>query len=171
MPPRPKSKTVTAAQCKEFCAVLALGASRQTAANYTCLPIDTVRRLLRTDRAFAEQVARAEALFEVNALTGLQDAIKGGRPRPAAAWVLERRRSADYERQPIGHYSPSEVDQILDRFTEMVLALLSPKDRARLARALQKHRDSLNDDWLFERARAGGVQRAAKTTRIRSKTE
>ncbi len=109
------------AKQREICAILAVGCSRATAAQYVGCHPDTIRNTALRDDAFAEALGQAESKHEVRHLTFINKAAEEGRYWRAAAWALERRFPSRYGRRRGDLFTAEQVSHVLGQFAGVIL--------------------------------------------------
>lgn len=143
-PPKPPLDEI---QRREVCALLAVGCSRKTAADYVGCKPDVIRAMARRHADFAEQLRLSEAKCEVSALTWLNKAVKEGKNWRAVAWLLERRYPERYGIRKPRSASPRQIADVVQQFTEIVLAEVSDAgERRRIAERVQQVTERLRQD-------------------------
>lgn len=111
-------------------AILAVGCSRRTAARYVGCAPSTIRRTAQRDPAFGRLLRKAECRLEVTHLRNIRTAASMPQYWRAAAWALEHLRPAAYAARRTDALSPAQVEAILVRFAELMVAEL-PDAQAR----------------------------------------
>jgi len=131
---------------QKLCAVLALGCSRKTAADYLGSRVEVIQRTARRHPQFLEQLAKSEAVCEVSALTQLGKALKDERNWRAVTWLLERRYPERYGRRKSRTASPRQVADMIQQVVEIVAAEVSDEsDRRRIVERLRSVVHGLQD--------------------------
>lgn len=85
---------------REICAIVAVGASRSTAARYVGCSVATIRRETHLDADFRERLLHHEALHEISQLKNIHTASHDNKNWRAAAWTLERIYPDRYQSRP-----------------------------------------------------------------------
>jgi hypothetical protein len=135
LPPPKKKKTVLDAQKRsEVCAILAMGGTRATAAEYVGCHPDTIRRTARREPEFADQISQAQSRHEMFHLRSINAAAGDTRYWRAAAWALEHIYPDRYARKA-GSISPEQIQLILQELAESLLKHLPDNDERRTVRA------------------------------------
>lgn len=107
-------------QKREVLAILSVGGGRSTAAKYVRCAATTIRRAAERDAEFAKKLRRAEASLEVAHLKNIETA--GQKYWRASAWLLERMYPDRYGARKAATWTREQVQGLLDRFLEIVLA-------------------------------------------------
>lgn len=105
----------------EILAILSVGCSRRTAAEYVGCDPRTINRTAERDAEFAEQLRRAENQQELACLKQLQQAARKEQYWRAAAWILERRLPERYGRHAPQLLTLDQVKEILKQLAEIVV--------------------------------------------------
>jgi hypothetical protein len=106
---------------REICAVLAVGGSRATAAQYVGCHPDTIRNTAQRDPEFAADLEHAESKHEVKHLTFINKAAAEGRYWRAAVWALERKFPGRYGRRHPDMFTIEQVSHVLTQFAAVIL--------------------------------------------------
>ncbi len=114
-------KTLDARAQQEFCAIVARGCSRTTAARYLGVSLRTVRNTLEADPRFREELGRAETLNEIRNLNHIQQAGQREQYWRAAAWVLERLYPDRYAAREPRSFTAEQLGELLTQFAEAIL--------------------------------------------------
>jgi hypothetical protein len=107
------------AKQREVCVVVAIGGSLHAAARHVGCSFDAIQATAEKDPQFAQQLARAEADFEIVLLHSIQEA--GKKSWNAAAWILERVRPDRYGKQDLAAISPRELVKAIEKFAEILM--------------------------------------------------
>lgn len=106
--PRGRPPAITPAKRLEILAALAVGGSRNEAADYVDVGRSTLSETIDRDPDFAEQVKRAEAKGKIKHLKR----IDGADAWQASAWMLERKYPQEFGRKfredPAADHKPNE---------------------------------------------------------------
>jgi hypothetical protein len=124
LPPQPLND----GQRRLVCALLALGATRRSAAEFAdCRRLDLEAELKR-DPAFKLQVLQSELRPEINNLRTLLEAARDPKQWRAAAWALERLYPERYAPQKRNTLQPHDL-QIFEKDLKLRLAKVFAKNR------------------------------------------
>jgi hypothetical protein len=113
----------------QICAMVGVGCSLRTASKLAGCPESTVRSKLRSNRAFAARLRKAEQHRELVCLRHVQ--LAGQKNWRAAAWLLERANPVDYGPPKPEVMKPHQVDRILKQFAEIIMKGISNADERR----------------------------------------
>lgn len=106
---------------REILAILSVGCSRRTAAKYVgCAPA-TILRTAQRDKAFAEQLRRAECKSEIGYLKNIQKAARKEQYWRAAAWALERTNPQDFGPRKPDVITLDQIKELLTAMTQMIV--------------------------------------------------
>lgn len=105
---------------QEVCTILAVGATRQLAAQYVGCSVDTIRRTAKRDPAFAEALSKCSSRLEITFLQRIIAAASDERHWRAAAWALERIYPHRYGAHRAKSITMNDVAELIDRFAELV---------------------------------------------------
>ncbi len=130
-PSKPGPKPfLTEARKKEVCAILAIGGTRETAAQYVGCSTETIRRAALSDPAFAEELRKAEFGVETLLLKCIQNATQEVSLGGAAAWEPERLYPERYGRRDPHTITREQLTELL-RQLAAELARDDPADERR----------------------------------------
>ncbi len=115
---------------REVLAILSVGCSRSTAADYVGCSVSTIQKTADRDPRFAEQLRRAESRAEITLLQAIQKAARKEQYWRAAAWALERTKPEQFGRRSPRAMPLAEVRQLLEQLAGAVLEQL-PTDQSR----------------------------------------
>ncbi|MBX7164822.1 MAG: hypothetical protein K1X74_00615 [Pirellulales bacterium] len=101
-----------------ICAIVAMGCSRQTAAQYVGCAVATIRKTALRDARFADKLRKSEHGWELKQLTNIQAAAE--RSWQAAAWLLERRLPETYSKRDPKQVNGQHLARLVARFAEVV---------------------------------------------------
>ena len=107
---------------REILAILAVGCSRRTAANYVGCSVSTIQNTAERDPKFAEDLRHAEHQSEIAYLKNIQKAARKEQYWRAAAWALERRNPEEYARRGPDVITVDQIRLLLAEFTEIVVS-------------------------------------------------
>jgi tRNA-dihydrouridine synthase len=102
----------------QICALVAVGCSLTSAANYVGCDRGTVRREAARNPEFAKQVRRAESKAELQPLETMRDAA--AKDWRAAAWLLERTKPEQYARTSSNLVRIETVHDLVARCLEVI---------------------------------------------------
>lgn len=120
---------------REVGAILAMGCSRATAAKYVGCAASTILRTSLRDRAFRDELRRAESSAEVIQLRHIHTA--GKKNWRAAAWMLERKFPEQYAQRAPGTVTREQIARLLSEFAGVVIEEVNdPASRRRILERL-----------------------------------
>ncbi len=132
---------------REIVAILSLGCSRATAAQYVGCHAVTIGRTAMRDPEFGRQIRQAESLLEVKHLRNIEAAAKDTRYWRAAAWALERKFPDRWGQRHMHALSPEQVSQALQQFAQLVIDEVKDDDtREHILNRLDELAAQLSDD-------------------------
>jgi len=124
---------------REILAILSVGCSRTTAANYVGCSVSTIQNTAERDPKFAEELRRAESRAEITFLQAIQKAARDERHWRAAAWVLERKCPEQYGRRKADTLTIGQVKDLLEQFAQAIAEQLpAPKYRKAILKQLDR---------------------------------
>jgi hypothetical protein len=107
--------------CQEkICRVVAMGASRRTAARQAGCSVDAIRRAANQDAAFHGRLKLAESKPEAIHIENIETASK--KCWRASAWVLERLYPERYARRGPGTVTAEQVSHLLKQYAEVIVS-------------------------------------------------
>jgi hypothetical protein len=143
--PRPKV-SLDAGKKREVIAILSVGCSRTTAAQYVGCHASTISRTATRDPEFDQDVRHAESLLELKHLKNIDAAAKDARYWRAAAWALERKYPDRWGPRRPHALSAEQVSQALEQFAQLVVDEVSEADtRDRILKRLDDFAAELTD--------------------------
>jgi hypothetical protein len=111
-----RPRILNATKRSEICAILAVGCSRATAAQYVGCHPDTIRNTAQRDPEFAAALEQAESRHELKHLALINKAAEEGKYWRAAAWALERKYPGRYGRRHPDMFTVEQVSHVLAQF-------------------------------------------------------
>ena len=130
---------------RNILAVLAVGASRESAAKYVGCSSATIRNEIQRNPGFAEEVKSAEESSEVYFLQRIRAAADKVQYWRAAAWALERRCPNRYAPRGAKTLSEEQVRRLISDLVEIVLPEIhDPKERRNIIRKVNRLVHALN---------------------------
>ena len=153
--PRPTEQEI-----KEFCTIVSLGCSQETACKYLGWSGARFRHELINNPVFSEKLRRAEASPEINHMRNVRNAAQDEKHWRSSVWWLERcapqryaRRSpdvitAEQFQQAIEHLADTIVDEIQD--VELRKKLLTRFSEIAALFPTESDDSNLNDDGSEE---------------------
>jgi hypothetical protein len=106
---------------REILAILAVGGSRRSAADYVGCAVSTIQNTADRDGQFARSLGQAEHQAEITYLKRIQKAATKEQHWRAAAWALERKNPEDFARRDPNVFTSDQITMILARFAEIVV--------------------------------------------------
>jgi hypothetical protein len=110
-----------ATQKEHVAAILGVGCSLRTAANYVSCSPETIRREMDRDPEFARKTQRAPRQCEIGYLQNLRLAASNERHWRAAAWALERLNREDFAARPPDAVTYGQIRRLLARMADVVV--------------------------------------------------
>ncbi|MFH1265281.1 MAG: hypothetical protein ABIK89_06095 [Planctomycetota bacterium] len=107
---------------KEILAILSVGCSRRTAANYVGCAVSTIHNTADRDPEFADALRHAEYQSEIAYLKNIQKAARKEQYWRAAAWALERKNPAEYAARSPDVITVDQIKLVLAELTEIVVS-------------------------------------------------
>ncbi|HWB01219.1 MAG TPA: hypothetical protein VG713_22170 [Pirellulales bacterium] len=105
---------------REVCAILAVGGSREIAAQYVGCAETAIQAEAVADAQFREQLERAESQLELSYLRNIQSAAKKEQYWRAAAWALERKYPQRYGKRQQSVVSAEQMARVLTQLGEII---------------------------------------------------
>ena len=106
---------------REILAILAVGGSREMAAQYVGCSAVTIQNTADRDPTFAERLRRKEKQWEVGYLDRIRVAARHERYWRAAAWALERLNPDRYGRRGPDVITVDQITELLSQFAEIIV--------------------------------------------------
>lgn len=132
-----KREQLNAYERSQICAIIAVGCSRDCAANYIGCSVATIERLVARSKSFAAKLAAAESQNEITHLENIRAA--GKKEWRASAWALERRYPERYGPRKPKSLTSAQVTNVLSEFATLVLETTSDAElRERLQTQLNE---------------------------------
>ncbi len=129
---------------REIVAILTVGCSRQTAAQYVGCAVSTISRTAQRDPNFAEQLRHAEHQHEITYLKNIQQAAKKPQYWRAAAWVLERIFPNRYARRGPDVITVEQFTVTLTQLVDMIVEEVPARYRKQIIKRSHALTKSLN---------------------------
>ena len=124
---------------REILAILAVGCTRQTAADYVGCHPSTIKRETERDEPFAAEIRRRETSAEIGFVRNIQDAAQKGQNWRAAAWLLERRYPDNFGPRKHGTITIVQASKLMKKLAQLVAEEVSvEKSRKMVLKRLQK---------------------------------
>lgn len=124
---------------REILAILSVGCSRATAADYVGCSVSTIQKTAERDPTFAEELRRAESRAEIALLQAIQRAARKEQYWRAAAWALERTKPEQF-----GPRRPASIPvKTLHAFLHALASLLAEELPDRTCKKILKRLDRL----------------------------
>jgi len=109
------------AKRREILAILSVGCSRRSAAQYVGCSPKTIQNTAERDPEFAQRLQHAGQASEIEFLRSIKKAAKKEQYWRAAAWALERLNPEDFAKRPVGTLTLEQVRVLLIQLAEIVL--------------------------------------------------
>jgi len=132
----PRPRALDEKKMEAVCAIVAVGGSRQVAAQYVGCHISTLVRTAQRDDGFRERLSQAEAMFEAAHLRNVNAAGKDAKNWRASVWLLERKFPDRYGRRDSASLSMEQVMLLLTQFAEIVVKEVPAEFRKRVLKRL-----------------------------------
>jgi len=121
----------------EILAIVAGGASLFAAANYVGVHVQTLRRLVRTDKHFRQRLEQADARHEIDMVRRITKASR--KQWRAAAWKLERTRPSIYRPHSPDVVTKPGMALIISNCADAIISVIpGHRLRNRVADAMNK---------------------------------
>jgi hypothetical protein len=121
---------------REILAILSVGCSRATAADYVGCSVSTIQKTAERDPTFAEELRRAESRAEIALLQAIQRAAKKEQYWRAAAWALERTRPELFAPRRPQAISLKDLDKFLAALADLLAEVLPARTRKTVLKRL-----------------------------------
>lgn len=106
---------------REILAILAVGGSRQLAADYVGCCVNTIHNTAERDPPFSEKLRQKERQAEIGYLESIRTAARNQRHWRAAAWALERLDPERYAKRNPEVITVRQVRQLLAQLAEVIV--------------------------------------------------
>jgi hypothetical protein len=106
---------------REIVAILSMGCSRRTAAQYVGCDRKTIQNTAERNKKFAEKLERAQSQAVVTHVKNINSAAKKAQYWRAAAWALERLNPEEYATPHPDMISLEQVSRVIDCFAQIVI--------------------------------------------------
>ncbi len=106
---------------REIVAIISMGCSRRTAAQYVGCDPKTIQNTAERDEKFAEKLDRGQSQAVVTHVKNINSAAKKAQYWRAAAWALERLNPEEYATPHPDTISLEQVSRLLDCFAQIVI--------------------------------------------------
>ncbi len=145
MAKRVRRKSLDEVQRREVLAILAVGGSRQTAAQYVQCDVEAIRYTASRNADFRARLKKAEASPEFIHLKNIQSA--GEKNWRASAWLLERMYPQRYRLRKSDGLTLEQAVELLKELTDFVVQEIPvAKYRERILERLEEMLAGLRDD-------------------------
>ena len=123
----------------EIVAIVGSGCTLETAAKYSGCRLTDLRREIKHDDNFRDQIERADELAEIYFVRQIKKAAQKEQYWRAAAWALERRRPGRYAARNAETLTVDEIREIFQKLAEIVLGEVTQKeDRKKIIARVEK---------------------------------
>ncbi|MBN1909756.1 MAG: hypothetical protein JW818_08455 [Pirellulales bacterium] len=120
--PHPQPPKLSDFNKREILAILGVGCSVDTAANYVGCSPGVIQRLAASDPTFAYRLQKARPMVELGFMRSIQDAATKAQYWRAAAWALERCYPHHYARRGADVLTVDQMRHVLAGFADIVMA-------------------------------------------------
>ncbi|MDO4574037.1 MAG: hypothetical protein Q4D98_02360 [Planctomycetia bacterium] len=128
-----KKELLSEKQKDEILAILSVGCSRKTAAQYAGVTQTVIKNTAKEDEVFAERLLRAQEMAEITSMKNISNAARQERYWKAAAWILERKNPEEYRLRSPGTFNAGQLKFILGQLTQIIVdEVKSPAYRKRI---------------------------------------
>ena len=142
MAKRGRKRVLDGYKRREILAILAVGCSRRTAADYVGCSPTTIQNTADRDPSFAEQLRKKEYGSEVGYLENIRNAARTERYWRAAAWALERMKPEKYGRRGPDVITVEQIGNLMAQFAEIIIEEVPV---ARYRKSILKRLDAISD--------------------------
>ena len=137
---------MTDEQKREICLIVSIGCDRLAACKYLGYSLAQLRRELKRDEKFAEQLRRAEAAPELAHMRNLQNASRDEKNWRASVWWLERCAPDRYGRRAVDAVTEKQLKEVIDELADAIAGeVTGTEDRKRLLKRLEEIVGSIFD--------------------------
>ncbi len=143
MPTRGRPPLLDEIKRREILAILSVGCSRSTAADYVGCSVSTIQKTAERDPAFADELRRAESRAEIVLLQAIQQAARKEQYWRAAAWALERTKPEQFGPRRPGAIPLKDLQALIEALVSLVVEELPDRSCKRLLKRI----DSLLADF------------------------
>jgi hypothetical protein len=123
---------------REILAILSVGCSRATAADYVGCSVSTIQKTAERDPAFAEELRRAESRAEIALLQAIQRAAKKEQYWRAAAWALERTKPELFAPRRPHAITQRQLEKFLQALVDLLVDSLPERSRKQFLKRLER---------------------------------
>lgn len=106
---------------REVLAIVSVGCSRRTAARYLGCSPSTIRREAQRDRAFGEELTKAESKAQILFMQNILAAARKEQYWRAAAWALERLNPEEFAPRSPDAITIDQVRRLLSEFAQIIV--------------------------------------------------
>ncbi len=106
----------------QILAILSVGCSQSTAAQYVGCAVSTIQRTADRDAEFAKELCQAKCNAELGLIRNIRNAAKKEQYWRAAAWALERGFPEKYAPRSPDVITAEQLAQILGQLAERIVA-------------------------------------------------
>lgn len=106
---------------REVLAIVSVGCSRRTAARYLGCSPSTIRREAQRDRAFGDELSKAESKAQILFMQNILAAARKEQYWRAAAWALERLNPEEFAPRSPDAITIDQVRRLLSEFAQIIV--------------------------------------------------